>query len=101
MGHKNCLVRSLYDRAQKICSNQHLFMTQVNYLKTVMSWNGYPHHVRTKIIKLLQTRQKHQQKNDDQDKDNLPAIFCRIPYPDAQGDRLVKNLTRKLKQIIS
>ena len=34
---KTAWVRSLYHRAQKICSNQHLFMTQVNYLKTVMS----------------------------------------------------------------
>ena len=94
-------VHSLYDRAQKICSNQHLFKTQVNYLKTVMSWNGYPHYIRTKIIKLLQTRQKRQQNNDGQDKENLPVIFCRIPYAGAQGDRLVKNLTKKLKRIIS
>ena len=62
-----------------------------------MSWNGYPHYIRTKTIKLLQTREKRQQKNDDQDKENLPIIFCRIPYAGAQGDRLVKNLTKKLK----
>ena len=66
-----------------------------------MSWNGYPHYIRTKTIKLLQTREKRQQKNDDQDKENLPVIFCRIPYAGAQGDRLVKNLTKKLKRIIS
>ena len=30
---KTAWERSLYDRAQKISSNQHLFMTQVNYLK--------------------------------------------------------------------
>ena len=62
-----------------------------------MSWNGYPHYIRTKTTKLLQTREKRQQKNDDQDKENLPIIFCRIPYAGAQGDRLVKNLTKKLK----
>ena len=55
-------------------------MTQVNYLKTVRSWNGYPHFIRTKIINLLQIRQKRQQKNDGQDEENLPAIVCRIPY---------------------
>ena len=76
-------VRSLYDRAQEICRNQHLFMTQVNYLKTVMSWNGYPHYIRTKTTKLLQTREKRQQKNDEQDKENLPLIFSRIPYAGA------------------
>ena len=71
-------------------------MTQVNYVKTVISWNGYPHYIRSKIIKLLQTREKHQQKNDDQDKENLPIILCRISYAGAQGDRLVKNLTKNL-----
>ena len=60
-----------------------------------MSWNGYPHQISTKIIKLLQTRQKRQQKNDDQEKENLPVIFCRIPYAGAQDDRLFKNLTKK------
>ena len=76
-------------------------MTQVNYLKTFMSWNGYPHQISTKIIKLLQTRQKRQQKNDDQEKENLPVIFYKIPYAGAQDDRLDKNLTKKLKWVIS
>ena len=98
---KTAWVCSLYQRAQKICNNQHLLMTQVNYLKTVMSWNGYPHYIKNKTIKLLQTREKRQQKNDDQDKENLPVIFCRIPYAGVQGDRLVKNLTKNLKRIIS
>ena len=83
---KTAWVRSLYHRAVKICSNQHLIITQVNYLKVVMSWNGYPHYIRTKIIKLLKTRQKDQQNNNGQDKENLPVIFCRIPYGSAQSD---------------
>ena len=37
---KTAWICSLYHRAEKICSNQHLFMTQVNYLEIVMSWNG-------------------------------------------------------------
>ena len=45
---KTAWARSLYHRAQKIWSNQHLFVTQINYLKTVMSWNGYPPYIRTK-----------------------------------------------------
>ena len=98
---KSAWVRSLCHRAQKICSNQHLLMTQLYYLKTVMSWNGYLHFIRTKTIKLLQTREKRQQKNDDQDKKNLPVIFWRIPCAGAQGDRLVKNVMKKLKRIIS
>ena len=83
---KNAWIRSLYDRVQKICCNQHLFITQASYLKTIISQNGYPNYIRTKTIKLLK---------------NLPIIFWRIPYAGAKGDRLVKNVTKKLKRIIS
>ena len=61
-----------------------------------MSWNGYSHYIRTKIIKQLQSTQKGQQKNDNHDKEDLPVIFCRIPYAGEQGNRLLKNLTKKL-----
>ena len=87
---------SLYDGAQKICSNQQLFMTQINYLKTFMSQNGYPCYIWVKINKQLQSRQKGQQNNNARDKEDLPVIFYRIPYAGAQGDRLLKNLTKKL-----
>ena len=75
-------------------------MVEVNYLKTAVSWNEYPHCIRTKTIKLLKTREKRQQKTHHQDKENLPVIFLRIPYAGAQGERLVKNLTKNLKRII-
>ena len=71
-------------------------MTQINYLKTFMSWNGYPCYIWVKITKQLQSRQKGQQNNNAQDKEDLPVIFYRIPYAGAQGDRLLKNLTKKL-----
>ena len=32
---------------------------------------------------------------------NLPLIFCRTPYAGAQGEKLLKNSTKKLKLIIS
>ena len=52
-GYANCC-----DKAQKICGNRQLCMIQENYLKTDISWNGYPHYIRTKIIKQLQSQQK-------------------------------------------
>ena len=47
------------------------------------------------------SRRKGQRNIVDLDKDNLPIIFCRIPHAGAQGDRLLKKLTKKLKRIIS
>ena len=94
-------VGSLFDSAQKICSNQQLLMTKLNYLKRIMSRNRYPHYINTKIVNQLQSSQKAQRNSNDQDKENLAIIFCRIPYAGAQDDRLLKKLTRKLKWIIS
>ena len=37
--------------------------------------NGYPRYIRTKMIKHLQSRQKDERNNDDQDKENLLLIF--------------------------
>ena len=61
-----------------------------------MSWNRCSRYIRTKIIKQLPTRERCQRNNDDQDKENLPGIFSRIPYGGAKGDGLLKNLTKKL-----
>ena len=36
-------------------SNQQLFMTRVNYLKMIMSWNCYQSSVKNKLIKRLQS----------------------------------------------
>ena len=58
-----------------------------------MEWISSLHQVQNNQAIIL-----HQQKNDDQDKENLPLIFCRIPCAGTQDDRLVKNLAKKLKQ---
>ena len=103
-------------------------MTQVNYLKTVMSWNEYACYIRTKIFKQLYAgakcdrsssymlvhkvvKQLHAGTQGNQ------AVICwrtrwsssymmahkviKQLYAGAQGDRLLKCLTKKLKRIIS
>ena len=50
---RTALIRALYDRAHKICSNGNLFQKQVARIKKVMSCNGHSRHIRNKIIKRL------------------------------------------------
>ena len=64
-------------------------------MKTVMSWNGYPYYISTKIIRQIGSKHKAQRNNHDQDKENLTAILCKIPYASVQCDTLHKNLTKK------
>ena len=42
---KNAWMRAIYDRADKICSNNNLFHQQVARIEKVMSWNGYPWYI--------------------------------------------------------
>ena len=70
-------------------------------MKTAVSWNWYHHSNSNKTFNQLQPRRNGQQKNDDPYKENLPVIFCRVPYAGTQGDRLVKNLKKKRKWIVS
>ena len=44
-------------------------MAAVNYLKIFKSINEYPRHVKNKMIKQLQSKQKYQQ-NNNQEKEN-------------------------------
>ena len=64
---KTAWERSLYDRAQKISSNQHLFMTQVNYLKKLCDGMDALIIPGLKHSSYYKLEKKHQQKNDDQD----------------------------------
>lgn len=59
-------------------SNQQLFMTRVHYLKKTMSWNCYHSSVKNKLIKQLQSWEKYQQKNEDQDIQNLPVLQVQV-----------------------
>ena len=52
-------------------------------------------------IKQLQLRQKDQRNNNDREKENLQALFCRMTYAGAQSYRLLMNSTKNLKRIIN
>ena len=85
--------------AHKICSNVSLFQKEVARIKKVMSWHGYPRYIQNKIIKRLENW-KNMKNNDTLEQENIATVFCRIPYAGVQGERLIKNLVRKLKSHI-
>ena len=61
-----------------------------------MSWNGCPRYIWNKIIKV----QKNTKNTDTLEQENIATIFCRIPYAGVEGEKLIKNLVRKLKRHI-
>ena len=78
MDTKAAWIRALSGRAHKICSNGNMFHKQVARSKKAMSWNGYSHYIRNKIIKRLENR-KNTKNTDTLEQENIAAIFCRIP----------------------
>ena len=64
-----------------------------------MSWNGYPRYVQNKIIKRLENK-KNTKNIDTLEQENIATIFCRISYAGVQGEKLIKNLVKKLKRHI-
>ena len=57
---KTAWVKSLVERAERICSNKHLFETeQILEIKSFMSWNGYPICVCNSVLKRLRERKKN------------------------------------------
>ena len=63
--YKISWIKSLYYRAEKICSSSEKFRFQINKIKMFMFWNGYPSFTRNSIIKQLKTSPKKVEKEKD------------------------------------
>ena len=62
-----------------------------------MSWNGYPRYVQNKIVKRLENK-KSTKNIDTLEQESIATIFYRISYARVQGEKLIKNLVKKLKR---
>ena len=95
---KTAWVKALYHRAKKICSSKRSFLKQVDKIKTFMSWNGYPCHVRNSVIKRLKSNQQRNETNKEED--NRKIIWLRFPYLGKKGETLLTSLKRKMKRCL-
>ena len=91
-------VKVLYQRAKKICSSKRSFLKQVDKIKTFMSWNGYPSHIRNLVIKRLKSNQQRNEPNKEED--NRKIIWSRFPYLGKKGETLLTSLKRKMKRCL-
>ena len=89
-------MKSLYHRAEKICSSSEKFSFQINQLKMFMSWNGYPSFTCNSIIKRLKASPKKVEK----EKDDWTIIWIRLQYLGNIGDYMKKNCFKKVKKCL-
>ena len=68
---KTSWVKVLYHRENKICSSKRSFLKQVDKIKTFISWNGFPSHVRNSVIKRLKSDQERNETNKEEDNNSI------------------------------
>ena len=94
---KTAWIKALFHRANKIRSSKQAFQTQINHIKTLMSWNAYPKHVRNSIINRLKSN-VNRNDNINNKKDDRKVIWINLPYLGKKGEQLTNSLIRKLKR---
>ena len=81
---KTAWAKVLYHRANKISSTKRSFLKQVDKIKTFMSWNGYPFHVRNSVIKRLKSNQQRNETNTEKDEQKI--IWLQFLYLEEKGE---------------
>ena len=94
---KTAWIKALFYCANKICSSKQAFQQQINHIKTLMSWNAYPKHVRNSIINRLKSN-VNRNDNINNKKDDRKVIWINLPYLGKKGEQLTNSLIRKLKR---
>ena len=84
----------------KICSSVPLRSKQISRIKKLLSWNGFPKHTRNKLAKKHQSDYESIKERSMLD-ENILCLCMKIPYMGAEGDKLVMNIKRKLKEHLS
>ena len=93
---KTAWIKSLADRAKKVCSKENL-PKELQLIKKFASWNGYPKNVVNAIIKRVLS--KETLTNDvisNEEKYKIPTVFINIDCPGGKGEHLLKKYFKKL-----
>ena len=81
---KTAWIKALFHRANKIFSSKQALQQQINHIKTLMSWNGYPNHVRNSIINTLKSN-VNRNDNINNKKDDRKVIWTNLLYLGKKG----------------
>ena len=94
---KSAWVESLVERAERICSNKHLFEKQILKIKSFMSWNGYPIYVCNSVLIRLGEREKNSTERPSiSEEEEIPKIWFKVPFIGPIGEEIAKRWISKL-----
>ena len=96
--------RALIHRAHKICCNDELLQKEINNIKRLISWNGYPRRLTRKLISLFSlstTTDNLNTENVNTDNNpNLKKISIPLPFIGKHGTRLTNSFIRKITPLL-
>ena len=98
-------IRALIHRAHKICCNDELLQKEINDIKQLKSWNGYPRRLTRKLISLFSPSTttdniNTENVNNADNNPNLKKIRIPLPYIGKHGTRLTNSFIRKMTPLL-
>ena len=97
---KTAWLRSLIDRAKKICVKGQLHK-ELTKIKCFASWNGYPKHIVNSMIKRILSKDVSKPNTEKKKDENTPKIYFNLHYAGDQGEQLLKKCFKKLQRSLN
>ena len=93
-----------------ICSNKTYFHNQIEMIKSLMSWNGYPTNIRNFLNRKLKTKYENYSRLIHLIRliamptlrlMKTAKIWIQIPYLGNRGENVIKSCTSKIRRFLS
>ena len=90
--HRIAWIRSLLCRITTICSPSKL-THELPFIKKIASWNGFPKHIVSSLIKRFNKRTTNDIDNNTTEmNDTRPTLWLEMPYIGTKGEQLLRSL---------
>ena len=94
-GHKTAWIRSLVNRAKKLCSSNKL-LEEVRCIKKFAAWNGFPKWIAKKIVhQTLDSNESRRETEEEVDE----TLYLSLPYSGKQAEAIVQRCKKRLRRL--
>ena len=94
--HKVAWIRSLTNRAKKLCSPSKL-SKELATIRKFASYNGFPKWIARKVIK--EGLQPRRENNDEQETEELDTLYMFLPYNGREAESIVTRCKKRLSRL--
>ena len=92
--HKIAWIRSLVNRAQKLCSSSKL-PEEIKQIKKFASFNGFPKWTTRRVVQQALESHRPPRETDDE---TMETLYMTLPYCGKQAESIIQRCKRRLKK---